>query len=284
MNNNIRTLFLMTVLTLLFVWVGGKIGGSQGALIAFLLAAGMNFFAYWFSDKMVLKQYRATEVRPEDNSRLYKIVATLSQKANLPMPKVYIIPDQTPNAFATGRNPQHAAVAATEGILKMLNDDELAGVMAHELTHVRNRDMLIGTIAATFAGALAMMGQFARFGMGSRDSRDRQNPIVFIVIMIAAPLAAMLIRSMISRTREYSADSGGAEISGKPLGLAGALNKLQQGVQRIPLAHGNPAHAHMFIVNPFLGLEGLQKLFSTHPPIEERVRRLQAIAAGRAID
>ena len=284
MSNNIRTFFLMTVLTLLFVWVGGKIGGSQGALIAFLLAAGMNFFAYWFSDKMVLKQYRATEIGPEDNSRLYKIVATLSQKANLPMPKVYISPDQTPNAFATGRNPQHAAVAATEGILNMLNDEELSGVMAHELTHVRNRDMLTGTIAATFAGALAMIGQFARFGMGSRDSRDRQNPIVFIVIMIAAPLAAMIIRSMISRTREYAADSGGAEISGKPLGLAGALNKLQQGVQRIPLAHGNPAHAHMFIVNPFLGLEGLQKLFSTHPPIEERVRRLQAIASGRTVD
>lgn len=284
MSNNIRTFFLMTVLTLLFVWVGGKIGGSQGALIAFLLAAGMNFFAYWFSDKMVLKQYRAKEVGPEDNSRLYKIVATLSQKANLPMPKVYIIPEQTPNAFATGRNPQHAAVAATEGILNMLNDEELSGVMAHELTHVRNRDMLTGTIAATFAGALAMMGQFARFGMGSRDSRNRQNPIVFIVIMIAAPLAAMIIRSMISRTREYAADSGGAEISGKPLGLADALNKLQQGVQRIPLVNGNPAHAHMFIVNPFLGLEGLQKLFATHPPIEERVRRLQAIASGRTVD
>lgn len=278
MSNNIRTFLLMLVLTLLFVWVGGQLGGGRGAFLAFVIAAGMNFFAYWFSDKMVLKQYRAQEVGPSDNSRLYQIVANLTQKANLPMPKVYIIPEQTPNAFATGRNPQHAAVAATEGILNLLNDEELSGVMAHELTHVRNRDMLTGTIAATFAGALAMMAQFARFGLASRDSRSRSNPLAMLLLMIGAPLAAMIIRSMISRTREYAADAGGAEISGRPLGLASALNKLQQGAQRVPFARGNPAHAHMFTVDPFMG--GLQRLFATHPPIEERIKRLQIMAAG----
>lgn len=280
MSNNIRTLMLMLVLTLLFVWVGGALGGGRGAFLALIVAAGMNFFAYWFSDKMVLRQYRAREVGPEDNSPLYRIVANLAQKAKLPMPKVYVIPDQSPNAFATGRNPQHAAVAATAGILDLLNEEELSGVMAHELTHVRNRDMLTGTVAATFAGALAMMAQFARFGMASRDSRSRGNPLALLLLMIGAPLAGMIIRSMISRTREYAADAGGAEISGLPLGLASALNKLQQGAQRIPIARGNPAHAHMFIVNPFMG--GLQRLLATHPPIEERIRRLQIMAAGGA--
>jgi len=236
----------------------------------------MNFFAYWFSDKMVLKQYRAQQAEP--GSRLYNIVEPLAQKANLPMPKVYVIPEQTPNAFATGRNPQHAAVAATEGILNILNDDELSGVMAHELTHVKNRDILTGTIAATLAGALAMLGQFARFGAAARDPNRRQNPLGMLFILFGAPLAGMIIRSMISRTREYAADAGGAEISQKPLGLASALEKISQAVQRVPLLRGNAAHAHMFIVNPFLG--GLQKLFSTHPPIDERIQRLEAIAAG----
>lgn len=282
MGNNVRTFFLMTVLTVIFVWVGGEVGGRQGAFIAFLAAAAMNFYAYWFSHKLVLRQYRAQEVGPEDNSRLYKIVASLVQKANLPMPKVYIIPEQTPNAFATGRNPQHAAVAATEGILRILDDDEVAGVMAHELAHVRHRDMLTGTIAATFAGALAMLGQFARYGAAARDPNRRQNPLGMIFILVGAPLAGLIIRSMISRTREFAADAGGAEISGKPRGLASALNKIHQAVQRIPLLRGNAAHAHMFIVNPFLG--GLQKLFATHPPIEERIQRLEAIAAGRRIN
>lgn len=277
MSNNIRTFLLMTGLTVLFVVLGGEVGGRQGAILAFLAAAAMNFFAYWFSDKMVLKQYRAQQAEP--GSRLYNIVEPLAQKANLPMPKVYIIPEQTPNAFATGRNPQHAAVAATEGILNVLDDDELAGVMAHELAHVKHRDILTGTIAATLAGALAMLGQFARYGAVARDPNRRQNPLGMIFILVGAPLAGIIIRSMISRTREYAADSGGAEISDKPLGLATALEKIHQAVKRVPLRRGNAAHAHMFIVNPFLG--GLQRLFSTHPPIEERIQRLEAIASGR---
>lgn len=279
MGNNARTVFLMATLTVLFVLIGGQVGGKQGAVMAFLAAAAMNFFAYWFSDKMVLRQYRAQQVGPGDNSRLYRIVESLAQKANLPVPKVYIIPEQTPNAFATGRNPQHAAVAATEGILNLLDDEELSGVMAHELAHVRHRDILTGTIAATFAGALAMLGQFARYGAVARNPNRRQNPLGMLFILIGAPLAGMIIRSMISRTREYAADTGGAEISGKPLGLASALNKITEAVQRVPLLRGNAAHAHMFIINPFMG--GLQKLFSTHPPVEERVARLKALSGGR---
>jgi heat shock protein HtpX len=278
MSNNARTVFLMATLTVLFVLIGGQVGGKQGAVMAFLAAAAMNFFAYWFSDKMVLSHYHAQQVGPEDNSRLYRIVESLAQKANLPIPKVYVIPDQSPNAFATGRNPQHAAVAATQGIINLLDDDELSGVMAHELAHVRHRDILTGTIAATFAGALAMLGQFSRYGSVARDPNRRQNPLGMIFIAIGAPLAGMIIRSMISRTREYAADTGGAEISGKPLGLASALNKITQAVQQVPLLRGNAAHAHMFIINPFMG--GLQKLFSTHPPVEERVTRLRAIADG----
>ncbi len=273
MDNNFRTFFLMTLLTVLFVFVGGLVGGAQGAFIAFLFAAAMNFYAYWFSDKLVLKQYRAQEAQP--GVRLYDIVEKLTREANLPMPKVYVIPERTPNAFATGRNPKHAAVAATAGILELLDDDELAGVMAHELTHVKNRDILTGTIAATIAGALAMLGQFARYS-GSRSRR--QNPLGMILILVGAPLAGMVIRSMISRTREYAADAGGAEISHKPLGLAAALQKISTAAKQIPLTRGNPAHSHMFIVNPFLGLGGLQRLFSTHPPVEERVRRLEQMA------
>jgi heat shock protein HtpX len=279
MRNNVRTFLLMTVLTVLFVWIGGQVGGRRGAMLAFIATAAMNFFAYWLSDKMVLSQYRAKKAEPD--SRLYKIVESLIQRANLPMPKVYIIPEQTPNAFATGRNPQHAAVAATEGILNILNDEELSGVMAHELTHVKNRDILTGTIAATLAGALAMLGQFAQFGAVSRDPNRRQNPLGMIFILVGAPLAGMIIRSMISRTREYAADAGGAEISKKPLGLARALQKISQGVQQVPLQRGNAAQAHMFIVNPFLG--GLQRFLSTHPPIEERIQRLEAMASGRAL-
>lgn len=265
----------MTFLALLFVWLGGMLAGTQGAVIGFVMATALNLYGYWFSDKLVLKQYRAQEVGPEDNSRIYNIVSKLTQKAQMPMPKVYIVPEKSPNAFATGRNPEHAAVAATEGILNLLNDDELEGVMAHELSHVKNRDILTGTIAATFAGAIAMVSQFARFGSGG--SRGRQNPLA-ILLLIGAPLAAMLIRTMISRVREYSADTGGAAISGKPLGLANALNKLKQGSKKHPLQRGNAAHSHMFIVNPFFG--GLQKLFSTHPPVEERIQRLEAMAQG----
>lgn len=272
--NRTRTFFLMLSLTILFVVIGGAVGGSQGAFIAFLFAAAINFFSYWFSDKMVLKQYAASEVGPDDQSRLYGIVSDLTRRAGLPMPRVFVVPEQNPNAFATGRNPEHAAVAATEGILKILDDDELSGVMGHELAHVKHRDMLTGTIAATFAGAIAMLGQFARFGVG--DQSRRNNPLGLILIMVGAPLGAMLIRMAVSRVREYAADEGGSEISGKPLALASALEKLQQGVQAAPLKRGNPAHSHMFIMNPFFG--GLQKLFSTHPPVEERVKRLQLFA------
>jgi len=272
--NRTRTFVLMVSLTILFVLVGGAMGGSEGAVTAFVFAAVMNFFAYWFSDKIILRRYAASEVGPEDQSRLYRIVAELAQKAGLPMPRVFVIPEKSPNAFATGRNPEHAAVAATEGILKILNDDELSGVMAHELAHVKHRDILTGTIAATFAGAIAMLGQFARFGVGSKDRRN--NPLGMLLILIGAPLGAMLIRMAVSRVREYAADEGGAEISNEPLALASALGKLQRGVQAVPLAQGNPAHSHMFIVNPFFG--GLQRLFSTHPPVEERIRRLKLLA------
>ncbi|MDZ7332469.1 MAG: zinc metalloprotease HtpX [candidate division KSB1 bacterium] len=275
MENNVRTFMLMAVLTVLFVLVGGQVAGKSGMIVAFLVAGAMNFFAYWFSDKMVLRQYRAQLAEP--GSRLYRIVAEQAQKANLPMPKVYIIPEQSPNAFATGRNPQHAAVAATAGILNLLNDDELAGVMAHELAHVKHRDILTGTIAATMAGALAMLGQMARYGTMSRDPNRRQNPLGLMLIAIGVPIAAMIIRAMISRTREYAADEGGATISHKPLGLANALKKISQTVQSVPLSHGNAAHAHMFIINPFLG--GLERLFATHPPVEDRIRRLQAMAS-----
>jgi len=262
----------MTVLTVLFVWIGSVLGGQQGAIIAFIASAVMNFWAYWFSDKMVLSQYRAQEASPD--SRLYRMVAGLAQNAKMPMPKVYTIPDNSPNAFATGRNPNHAAVCATDGLMNLLSDDELSGVMAHELAHVKNRDILTSSIAATLAGAISMLGQFARVSSGS--ARSRQNPVLMLFILVGAPLAAVMIRMLISRIREYAADNGGAQISGKPLSLASALNKLQLGVQRVPIERGNPAHSQMFIVNPFLG--GLQKLFSTHPPIEERIKRLQAMA------
>ena len=272
--NRTRTFMLMVGLTVLFVLVGGAVGGRQGAIWAFIIAAGMNFYSYWFSDKLVLKHYRAQEVGPNDGGRLYKTVAELTQRAGLPMPKVYVIPQKAPNAFATGRNPHHAAVAATEGILDILDDDELAGVMAHELAHVKNRDILTGSIAATFAGAIAMLGQFARFG--AAGSRRRSNPLALLLVIVGAPLAAMAIRMAISRNREFAADEGGSELSGKPLGLARALEKLQRSAAHIPMTRANPGHAHMFIVNPFLG--GIQKLFSTHPPAEERIRRLQILS------
>jgi len=273
--NRTRTFLLMVLLTILFVVIGGAVGGREGSVMAFLFAATMNFFSYWFSDKMILKRYAASQVGPEDQSRLYGIVAELAQKAGLPMPKVFVIPEQSPNAFATGRNPEHAAVAATEGLLAILDDAELSGVMAHELAHVKHRDILTGTIAATFAGAIAMLGQFARFGVGSQDRRNN-NPLGAMLILVGAPLGAMLIRVAVSRIREYAADEGGAEISRKPLALASALGTLHRGVQAVPLTRGNPAHSHMFIVNPFFG--GLQRLFSTHPPVEERIRRLRLLA------
>ena len=273
--NTLRTILLMTVLTLVLVFAGGSLGGRGGALIALVLAGVMNLGSYWFSDRVVISMYRGREVQ---SGTLYEVVAELCQRASLPMPKVYILPQQAPNAFATGRNPQHAAVAATEGILQILSREELMGVMAHEMSHVRHRDILIGSIAATIAGAIAYLAQMAQWaalfgGFGGRD-RDDSNPLVLIVMMIVAPLAAMLVQMAISRSREYEADRGGAQLCGNPHYLASALAKLEAANSRAPMRQVNEATAHMFIVNPLRG-DGLRKLFSTHPPVEERIRRLE---------
>ena len=273
----------MGLLTVLLVIIGGAIGGSGGMTMAFIMAAGMNFFSYWFSDKIVLSMYSARQIEEQDYPRFYGIVRQLAQRANLPMPKVYLMDSETPNAFATGRNPDHAAVAATTGILRILNDEELAGVMAHELAHIKNRDILISTLAATFAGAitwLAHMAQWAAIFGGSR-SDDEEGGSVFgtLLMAILAPIAAMLIQMAISRSREYGADAGGAAISDKPLSLANALQKLEIGNQQMQIG-ANASTAHMFIVNPLTG-GGLMALFSTHPPIAERVARLQEISRMR---
>ena len=278
--NMLKTTLLMGLLTVLLVTIGGALGGRNGVTMAFLLAAGMNFFSYWFSDKIVLSMYGARQIEEADDPRFYGIVRHLAQRANLPMPKVYLIDSETPNAFATGRNPEHAAVAATSGIMRILGDDELAGVMGHELTHVRNRDILISTIAATFAGAityLAHMAQWAAiFGGGRRDDDEGGGAFGMLFMAILAPIAAMLVQMAISRSREFGADAGGASISGNPLSLANALQKLEMANQRIPM-ETNAATAHMFIVNPLTG-GGLMTLFSTHPPIPERVARLQEMS------
>ena len=284
--NTLRTAILLAVLTALLIWIGDMLGGRQGAIIALLLAGGMNFFSYWFSDKIVLKMYGGQEVSAQDDPELYGLVQDLAQRAGLPMPKVYVLPQDTPNAFATGRNPEHAAVAVTDGIRRILTKRELAGVLGHELSHVKNRDILVSTIAATLAGAigyLAQMAQFAMFFGGNRDRDDEGgggNIIGLIVMMIVAPIAAMLIQMAVSRSREYGADEGGAKVTGDPLALASALRKLHMGAQNIPLEVNNAtanATAHMFIVNPLTG-HGLASLFSTHPPMEERIARLEAMA------
>lgn len=282
--NGLKTMFLLTALTVLFLVIGLLLGGRQGMVIAFGLAVVLNFISYWFSDKIVLKIYRAREISEADNPRLYRIVSHQSQMANLPMPRVYIIPSGSPNAFATGRNPSHAAVAATEGILSILSDDELEGVIGHELAHVKNRDILTQTIAATVAGAISMLASMARWsaifgGVGSRDERGGGNGIAILVMAIVAPIAAMFIQMAISRSREYAADAEGARISGKPLSLANALRKLHEGSRRRPLA-ANPSTAHMFIVSPLSG-HGLTNLFSTHPPVEERIDRLEKMAYSK---
>jgi heat shock protein HtpX len=263
---------LLGLLSGLVLVVGEMLGGSQGLVTAFVLAALMNFVSYWWSDKIVLRMYHATQVGPEHP--LYQVVARLVQRANLPMPKVYIIPDGSPNAFATGRNPSHASVAATEGILRVLSESELEGVMAHELAHVRHRDILISSVAATIAAALMMFVRMSMwFGMGSsRDDREGSNPIAMIAMLILAPLAAMLIQMAISRSREFAADAGGAEIAGNPYGLAEALRKIEAVARRVPL-DANPATAHMFIVQPFTG-GGMASLFSSHPSTEQRIARL----------
>jgi len=277
--NTAKTVFLMVLLTGLFIVIGYGIAGEQGMIIAFGLALLMNFFSYWFSDKIVLKMYRAQQVDEAASPTLYRIVHRLAQRAGMPMPKVYIIPQAQPNAFATGRNPQHAAVAATQGLLQIMDEEELEGVIAHELSHVGNRDILIGTMAATIAGAimvLARMAQFAAiFGGGGRDDSRRGNPIGLIFIAIFSSIAAMLIQMAISRSREYQADASAAKLSGNPHGLARALDTLQQSTHRLPM-QANPATAHMFIVNPFTA-KGMMSLFSTHPPVEERIARLERL-------
>ncbi len=275
----------MVFMTLLLVFVGAAIGGRSGMIFAFAIATIMNFGSYWFSDKIVLRMYRAQPVSEAEAPELYAIVRTLVQKASMPMPKVYIIPEETPNAFATGRNPEHAVVAVTQGIMKLLSREEISGVIAHELAHIKHRDMLTGTIVATIAGAISMLAQMAQwamlFGGGSRrDDDEGGSPIAALVMMIVAPIAAMLVQMAISRTREYDADAGGAKIAGNPSGLANALLKLEKGNEVIPMADAKPATAHMFIVNPLHG-GGLMKLFSTHPPIAERVKRLNEMARGR---
>jgi heat shock protein HtpX len=276
--NTAKTAILMVGLTVLLVGVGGILGGQQGLIIAFVIAVAMNFSSYWFSDKIVLRMYSAQEVTEREAPELYGVVRELAMKARLPMPKVYLIPSDAPNAFATGRNPEHAAVAATRGIVRLLSREELAGVMAHELAHVRNRDILIGTIAATIAGAISMLAHFAFFFGGGRTSENRGGIIPLILTMILAPLAAMLIQMAVSRSREYQADLTGAEICGNPMWLASALRKLDTASRRTPL-DANPATAHMFIVNPLRG-GGVTKLFSTHPPMDDRIGRLERMAMG----
>jgi heat shock protein HtpX len=282
--NTMKTFLLMGLLTVLLVVIGRVIGGQNGMMIAFLFAVVMNFASYWFSDKMVLAMYRAQDLTQADNPALFQMIGDLAGRAGLPMPRVYLIPQDQPNAFATGRDPQHAAVAVTEGILRTLSQDELRGVLSHELAHVKHRDILVGTVAATIAGAISMLANMAQWAMifgGGRGSNDREggNPLGGLVMMIVAPIAAMMIQMAISRSREYAADEGGAQISGNPLSLANALRKLSLKTEQIPM-NANPATAHMFIVSPLHG-GGFTKLFSTHPPMEERIARLEAMVYGR---
>jgi heat shock protein HtpX len=274
-----KTTLLLTLLTFLLVWIGNIVAGTPGMLVAFCFALILNMVSYWYSDKIVLSMYRAREITPSEYPKIFEIVRKLTKEAHLPMPKLYLIPSQTPNAFATGRNPQHAAVAVTQGILDMLNDDELEGVLSHELSHVMNRDILIASIAATLAGAIFLLANIARFsaifgGFGGR--RRDGNLIGLLIVSIVAPLAALLIQLAISRSEEFRADRRGALLSKKPLSLASALKKLQAMSQKRPLA-ANPTTAHMFIVNPLRG-GGISALFSTHPSVEQRVKRLEEIA------
>jgi heat shock protein HtpX len=286
--NTTKTIVLMVGLTVLLVFLGGAFGGRQGMIFAFIFALATNMISYWFSDKIVLRMYGAQEATEAEAPMLWGVTHDLALKMNMPMPKVYLIPSESPNAFATGRNPKHAAVAATQGILRMLTREELEGVMAHELGHVRNRDILIGTIAAAIAGAISMLAYMAQWamifgGFGGRRNDDEGSGgmIGGILMIILAPIAAGLIQMAISRSREYEADATGARICGNPLWLANALRKLQVGSQRVPL-NANPATAHMFIVNPLRG-GGFVSLFSTHPPLEDRIARLESMVYGQAL-
>ena len=285
MGNQFRTTILLAVMTALIIWIGHLFGGRQGMVIALLLAAGMNFFSYWYSDRIVLRMYHAQEVSSQQAPELYEIVRRLSSNAGLPMPRLYVIPKEAPNAFATGRNPDHAVVAVTQGLLRIMDQDEVTGVLAHELAHVKNRDILIGSIAATMAGAIMVLASMARwtaiFGGGRHDDEGGSSTVGLIVMAVLAPLAAMIIQMAISRSREYLADSSGARFAGTPEGLARALDKLGRYSKKIPMA-ANPSTAHMFIVNPLSG-RSLMSLFSTHPPLEERIARLRGDSgqAGR---
>ena len=270
MSNTIKTALLLGTLSALVLFLGEALGGAQGMVVGFFVAVVMNFASYWFSDKIVLRMYGAQEVGP--GHRLYESVRRLAERAGLPMPRVYVIPEMSPNAFATGRNPRHAAVAATEGILRILTDDELEGVLAHELAHVKHRDILISSVAATLAAAIMMVSRFAMFFGGSRDDREGGNPIALLATIILAPIAAMLIQAAISRSREYDADAGGAIIAGGPHGLVSALRKIETASKQVPL-DANPATAHMFIIKPF-SAQGLLGLFSTHPPTDARIHAL----------
>ncbi len=278
MMNGVRTAALMAVLIVLFALIGQAIGGSNGMIIAFVIAVGLNFASYWFSDKIVLRMYNAHEIDRQNAPELYDMIDRLRRTAGLPMPKVYVIPSDQPNAFATGRNPKHAAVAVTNGITRMLSKDELEGVIAHELAHIQNRDILTSSIAATLAAAITMLTRFALFfGGGNR----RGNVFSTLLMLILAPIAAFLIQMAISRAREFVADRDGARICGKPGALASALAKLQAGTERVPM-NADPSTAHMFIVNPFAGgMSGIRSLFSTHPSTEERIRRLREMELGR---
>ncbi len=290
MGNQVRTTILLAVMTALILWVGLLLGGHQGMIIALIFAAGMNFFSYWYSDKLVLKMYRAREVSPGQAPELFETVQRLTRNAGLPMPKLYVIPQQAPNAFATGRNPEHAVVAVTEGLLKIMNHEEVAGVLAHELAHVKNRDILIGSIAATMAGAIMVLATMARWsaifgGVGGNDNRGGGTGFIGLIAMsIIAPIAAMIIQMAISRSREYQADATGADFAGNPEGLARALEKLGAYSKKLPM-NANPSTAHMFIVNPLSG-KSLMSLFSTHPPLEERIARLRGSrpSSGSKID
>jgi len=275
--NALKTVFFLGLLSALIVAIGAGVAGERGMIMALAIAAVMNFFSYWFSDRLVLAMYRAQPVTREQAPDLYAILERLTARTGLPMPRVYILPEEAPNAFATGRNPQHAAVAVTQGILRLLTPEELEGVLAHELSHVKNRDILISSVAATLAAAIMVIANMARwsaiFGMGGRDDREGPNPIVLLATAILAPFAAMLIQLAVSRSREYQADASGAEMTHNPYGLANALQKLEEYSKRIPMTAGAPTTSHLFIVKP-LTAQSLAGLFSTHPPIAERIRRL----------
>ena len=278
--NNFKTTMLLASMIAMLVLLGNAFGGARGMMFMFILSAGMSFASYWYSDKIVLAQYNAQEVTAQSNPKLYGMVEKLAQNGKLPMPKIYIIPSDVPNAFATGRNPEHAAVAVTAGIQRLLTDDELAGVLGHELTHVKNSDTLISTIAAIIGGAISTIAQFGMFFGGRSDDRDNNaNPLLLIGMVILAPLAAAIIQMSISRTREYLADEGGAMLSKNPLGLASALAKIEEYSKYGTLPNANNATAHMFIINPMMGIgASLSNLFSTHPSTQDRIARLKKLS------